>query len=48
YLYDLDQIEENHETFANRGEVVASPAVRRLARAKPPRESAAAGPGIEP
>ena len=47
YLYDLDQIEENHETFANRGEVVASPAVRRLARAKPARESAAAGPGIE-
>ncbi|MDB5569733.1 MAG: Malonyl-CoA decarboxylase [Hyphomicrobiales bacterium] len=30
YLYDLDQIEENHEAFANQGEVVASPAVRRL------------------
>jgi malonyl-CoA decarboxylase len=42
YLYDLDQIEENHETFANRGEVVASAAVRRLARAKPTREAAAA------
>ncbi|HEY8580130.1 MAG TPA: malonyl-CoA decarboxylase [Beijerinckiaceae bacterium] len=30
YLYDLDQIEQNHEAFANTGEVVASPAVRRL------------------
>ena len=35
YLYDLDHIEENHETFANRGEVVASAAVRKLARIKP-------------
>jgi malonyl-CoA decarboxylase len=35
YLYDLDHIEENHEAFANRGEVVASPAVRKLARIKP-------------
>ena len=34
YLYDLDHIEENHETFANKGEVVASSAVRKLARAK--------------
>jgi malonyl-CoA decarboxylase len=32
YLYDLDHIEENHEAFANRGETVASTAVRRLAR----------------
>lgn len=30
YLYDLDQIERNHEAFANTGEVVASGAVRRL------------------
>ncbi len=43
YLYDLDHIEENHETFANRGEVVASPAVRKLARIKP-REYAAEPP----
>jgi len=34
YLYDLDHIEENHETFANRNEVVASTAVRKLARVK--------------
>ena len=49
YLYDLDHIEENHETFANRGEVVASSAVRRLARNKPARETAAPPrPKIEP
>ena len=30
YLYDLDQIERNHEAFANSGEVVASGPVRRL------------------
>jgi malonyl-CoA decarboxylase len=35
YLYDLDQIEENHEAYANRNEVVSSPAVRKLARGKP-------------
>lgn len=35
YLYDLDHIEENHETYANRNEVVASSVVRKLARAKP-------------
>jgi malonyl-CoA decarboxylase len=35
YLYDLDHIEENHEAFANKGEVVASSAVRKLARVKP-------------
>jgi malonyl-CoA decarboxylase len=38
YLYDLDHIEENHEAYANKNEVVASSAVRKLARAKP-RES---------
>jgi malonyl-CoA decarboxylase len=32
YLYDLDDIEKNHEAYANRGEVVASGAVRKLAR----------------
>jgi malonyl-CoA decarboxylase len=30
YLYRLDDIEENHEAFANNGEVVASTAVKRL------------------
>ena len=33
YRYDLDRIEANHEQFANQGTVVASTAVRRLARA---------------
>lgn len=33
YLYKLDDIETNHEAFATRGEVAASPAVRRLAPA---------------
>lgn len=33
YLYDLDQIERNHEAFANSGEVVASGPVRRLLKA---------------
>ena len=32
YLYDLGQIERNHERFANAGEVVASNGVRRLLR----------------
>jgi malonyl-CoA decarboxylase len=35
YLYDLDHIEENHEAYANKSEVVASSAVRKLARARP-------------
>jgi malonyl-CoA decarboxylase len=30
YLYDLDEIEENHEAYANQREIVASPAVRKL------------------
>jgi malonyl-CoA decarboxylase len=34
YLYELDQIEKNHEAFANKNEVAASSAVRRLARLK--------------
>ena len=33
YLYDLDQIERNHEAYANTGEVVASGPVRRLLKA---------------
>jgi malonyl-CoA decarboxylase len=32
YLYDLDDIERNHETFANKNEVAASSAIRKLAR----------------
>jgi malonyl-CoA decarboxylase len=32
YLYDLDEIERNHEDFANRGEIAASSAVRKMAR----------------
>ena len=31
YLYDLDHIEENHEAYANRGEIAASSAIRKLA-----------------
>ena len=32
YLYDLGSIERHHEAFASRGEVTASPPVRRLAK----------------
>ncbi|WP_294538873.1 malonyl-CoA decarboxylase [uncultured Rhodoblastus sp.] len=31
YLYDLDEIDRNHEEFANRGEIAASSAVRKMA-----------------
>ena len=30
YLYNLDEIEKNHEAFANQGEVTASSAVKRM------------------
>ncbi len=30
YLYDLDEIERNHEAFANQGEVAASSAVKKM------------------
>ncbi len=33
YLYALDEIESNHETFAEKGTVVAAPAIRKLVRA---------------
>ncbi len=36
YLYDLGHIEKNHEAFAEKGEVVASSAVRKLLRAELP------------
>jgi malonyl-CoA decarboxylase len=32
YLYDLNTIERNHEALAERGEIVISSEVRRLAR----------------
>jgi malonyl-CoA decarboxylase len=32
YLYDLNTIETNHEAFANKGVVAASPAIQRLLR----------------
>ncbi len=35
YCYDLDRIEQNHEAFANRGEIAASPAVKKLAPPAP-------------
>jgi malonyl-CoA decarboxylase len=37
YLYKLDDIEANHEAFADRGEVVASSTVLRLLPARQPR-----------
>ena len=35
YLYDLDDIEKNHEAFAENRTVVASSAVKKLARPGP-------------
>ncbi len=40
YRYELDEIERNHEAFANKSEVAASSAVRRLARLAPITEPA--------
>ena len=34
YLYALDRIEENHEAYAERGRVAASPEVRKLRRSR--------------
>ena len=34
YLYDLDEIESNHEAFVEKGTVAAAPAVRRLLKTK--------------
>jgi malonyl-CoA decarboxylase len=36
YLYKLDDIETNHEAFAQRGEIVAAPAIRKLLRSDKP------------
>ena len=33
YLYALDEIEKNHEAFAEKGTVAASPVVRKALRA---------------
>ncbi len=35
YFYDLDDIEKNHEAFANRGEIIASSAIQKLLRGEP-------------
>ena len=41
YLYDLDEIERNHEAFVNRVEIAASPAVKKLVPSGPSRLRAA-------
>jgi len=38
YLYDLDDIEKNHEAFAQQRTVVAAGAVTRLLRSTPARD----------
>ncbi|MFW5835287.1 MAG: malonyl-CoA decarboxylase [Pseudomonadota bacterium] len=44
YLYRLDQVERNHETFVNERRVVASSAVDKLAKASLPAKQEAAKP----
>jgi malonyl-CoA decarboxylase len=34
YLYDLDEIEKNHEAYANQGEIAASNAVKKLLKSE--------------
>ena len=41
YLYDLDEIERNHEAFVNRGQIAASAAVKKLLPVAPSRLRAA-------
>jgi malonyl-CoA decarboxylase len=50
YLYDLDEIEANHEAYANQREIVASSAVRKLLKpeSKPPRFSRSASVPANP
>ncbi len=43
YLYDLGEIEANHEAFFARGQVAASPSVKRLARRQKPASDVKAG-----
>jgi malonyl-CoA decarboxylase len=45
YLYKLDDIEANHEAFIERGEVVASAAVRRMLRNERPARRGSSEPG---
>jgi len=40
YLYALDEIESNHEAFAEKGAVAAAPAIRKLVRASAKRQPA--------
>ncbi len=40
YLYALDEIESNHEAFAEKGSVTAAPAIRKLVRATAKRQPA--------
>lgn len=40
YLYELDEIEQNHEAYATKGKVAASTSVKRLARRPKPAEKA--------
>jgi malonyl-CoA decarboxylase len=40
YLYALDEIESNHEAFAEKGTVAAAPAIRKLVRAQAKRQPA--------
>jgi malonyl-CoA decarboxylase len=47
YLYDLDEIERNHEAFVNRGQIAASSAVKKLVPTGPSRLRAAL-PGASP
>mgnify|MGYP005812233947 CR=1 FL=1 len=35
YLYDLDEIEKNHEAYANQGEIAAANSVKRLLKSEP-------------
>ena len=44
YLYDLANIERNHEAFAEKGQVVASPAVQKHLKTGPVRALGAAAP----
>lgn len=41
YLYAPDEIEANHEAFAETGAVAAAPAVRKLLKTAPPVTEAA-------
>lgn len=49
YLYKLDDIEANHEAFAQRNEIVSAPPIRKLLRHdKPAKNSAPAKSGTNP